>query len=371
MTDTHQSDPICPVCSQVISQNTIECAHCKSHLSPIDSSPRSSADFYNRGLDLHASGDRDAAIHNIHGALALDPQFVDAYIVLGKILISSESSLAYQQAILAWRKARDLEPNAEQSSKLAVCLNTAEGHMKSLQDRDKRVFRRRATSIVFASLGLALIGGLAGFFLHRPEIRQITVANSNLHRRESNPVPQVIYVNSPVPTVSKNANISVESALIALKREDIHANRSGGKVRLTGKVRTQEEKQLLAGAVKIISKISVDDTKLQIHRESVSGRFVQKMLKIVAENAGNIHVLSNAKIEITGGDGEKPLYVIGRSGDVKAAGQLISTLVKNIYPSANRVDISRLKSDNSRALLKKLLNNLNQNEPASIESGGK
>ena len=98
---------LCPVCDVPIDPSSAVCPSCSEDLSVLAYLSYAALRHFNDGLRLAQDGEHSRAIAELGRAVELDPDFIDAYVVLGKIHgQAGERSKAAE----ALRRARELSP---------------------------------------------------------------------------------------------------------------------------------------------------------------------------------------------------------------------------------------------------------------------
>lgn len=332
----------CPVCDSELTARAAQCPNCKTDLRLFSPASDIALEFYNEGLDLARLGDRHGAIDKMHGALAADPTLVDAYIVLGKLIAQAGATADLEQALLCWQRARAARPTEEQSFKLDHCTNTAE--WKLLETARRLELKRRSTflSVVAGGLGLAVVGGVLGYII-RPLLGTAN-SSSRSSLRSGSAARKATSTNrgevaSPDP---------IASVTEVLRRPDISVTRSSDLLVLMGSVQTQREKDIILAAAAYAAHTApakVDGRGLTVKPAytPVAATRVARMLNVVIGGLerSSSDPLYKATVSVVGGSNKDPLRVNG-SCTSSQAGAEITRLVKEIYPSANPVDVSGL-----------------------------
>ena len=332
----------CPVCDSELTAGAAQCPKCRTDLRLFSPASAIALEFYNEGLDLARLGDRHGGIDKMQGALAADPTLVDAYIVLGKLIAQAGTTADLEQALLCWQRARAARPTEEQSFKLDHCTDTAE--WKLLETAQRLESKRRSTflSVVAGGLGLAVVGGVLGYLI-RPSLGTVNFS-SRSSLRSGFAARKTISTNrrevaSPDPIAAVNE---------VLQRPDISVTRSSDLLVLMGNVQTQREKEIILAAATYAAHTApakVDGRGLTVKPTytPVAATRIERMLKVVIGGLerSSSDPLYQATVSVVGGSNKDPLRVNG-SCTSSQAGAEITRLVKEIYPSANPVDVSGL-----------------------------
>lgn len=334
MTDT-PSRHACPVCDFELAPGVDKCPNCTTDLRLFTAPSDVALDFYNEGLDMARAGDRAGALEKMRGALAADPKLVDAYIVAGKLLAQTEKTADLEQAIAYWEKARGLRPTGEQNRKLDNCIERADGTLRRLDRQTKARRRNTFGGLIAGGVVFAAVCGVAGYSLHptRASETRIVQVPAKDHNTGKTQPPE-----NPVEAVNK-----------ALNRPDIMVTQTGDKLSLAGKVASDSERQITIAAAALAAKMPegrIDASELKVKPvfRSVGSRRVEHMLHLFIGglNHNRTDPLYGARLVVTGGKDAEPLKVTGTCLSSKAGPEIIS-LVKEVYPSANPVDVTDLK----------------------------
>ena len=332
----------CPVCDSELVVGAAQCTKCKTDLRLFAPAAEIALDFYNEGLDFARGGDRQGAIEKMQAALAADPSLVDAYIVLGKLVAQAGSTKDLEQAILCWQRSRIQNPTDEQTIKLDHCTETAQTRLREAAQREDTKRRHTFLSIVAGGLGLAVAGGVLGYAL-RPGYPLGGVISF------LGPSAATQLAAQPAPPAGGGTSVDPITAINeALQRPDITVARSGDRIVLQGRVRTDAEKKIVLAAAAYAAhsiQVSLDGSNLKVKPtySPVAARQVERMLRVVIGGLGrnSSDPLHAATLSVSGGANKQPLMVIGTCTR-RGAGAEIARLVKEVYPSANPVNASGL-----------------------------
>ncbi len=331
---------MCPVCDTELIAGESRCPNCQSELKPFAASQENSADFYNQGLDLARDGDRRGAIDKMRAALAADPELVDAHIVVGKLLAQSGKIADLEQAISGWRRARSHYLTEEQSRKIEECIRLAETRLTAARKPQPPARYRGAAQFVAGLLVLAAVFYIIGFVLH-PQWLGAPIAHAG---RAVGPIT----VPREAESLGRPPSDPAAAISQALMRPDITVDRVGDRLVLTGTVHTDAEKSIIVAAATYAAmakpgEIDVSNLKMSRTYHPVAAKRVEYMLRLFVNKLGrsSSDPLWNASISVSGGEDSRPLIVTGNCTDPTARMEIVR-LVKTVYPSANRVDTSRL-----------------------------
>jgi nucleoid-associated protein YgaU len=325
---------MCPLCDSELSPGAASCPSCLTDLNFGGPSVAIARDFYNDGVDLARSGDRQGAISKMQGALASYPGLVDAYIVLGKLLAQSGETADLEEAITCWSRARTQRPTDEQRRKLDDCTDAAASRLREAR-RQASAHRRNARAAVAAGVAiLAIASGAAGYLL-RPPAASGTVSNAGGGTR---PRPSLATPPRPPDRVA--------AVNEALHRSDVVALPAGDKIALVGGVQSDAEKAVTVTAAAYAAGVQpagIDGSRLSVKLAPgpVGAARVEHMLHIYvnALGRGSRDPLHGAVFAVAGGAAKRPLKVVGTCLSPNAPQELVR-LVKEVYPSANAVDVS-------------------------------
>jgi nucleoid-associated protein YgaU len=294
-------------------------------------------EFYNQGLDLARAGDRDGAEDKMRGAVAANPDFVDAYIVLGKLVAQRGKTSDLVQAITIWNRARDASPTIEQSRRLELCVETATARIRDASHSEESARRSHNLRLVVAGCAIAAVCGVGGYLL-RPVARTSGVAPVSVSSQLSG-------IGS-VKT-DRAAKDRVAAIRQAINRTDITVGCNGETFVLHGKVQTDAEKRTVLASAAFAAgtqpgKIDGSDLQIAPANAPISAARVEHMLhKFVNRVSTGWDPLRYAQVSVSGGVANKPLKVTGTIRDRRAATEIVQ-LIKDVYPSANAVDVSGL-----------------------------
>lgn len=336
---TTASRQTCPVCDSELGPGVSRCPNCSTDLRLFASTPEIALDFYNEGLDLARSGDRQGALDKMRGALAANPQLVDAHIVIGKLLAQSGQTHDLEQAIASWNRALGLSPTPEQRRTVERCLERAKA---KIHEAEGRAEAQRRRIIVASAVGIVALSGLCGVvgYLIRPSRLPVVNVPAEVINRKNTGPPARDPIAAPA-----NPMAAIEQAL---QRPDITVTRRGGKYALDGVVQTVAEKNLTAAAAAFAARsdqsiIDASGLVVKPNYVSVAPKRVERMLRIFVSkiDRGRADPLWGSVLSVSGGGNGHPLKVTGTCGDPAAKAE-VARIVKEIYPSAGRVDASGL-----------------------------
>jgi nucleoid-associated protein YgaU len=332
----------CPVCDTELTMGAAKCPNCHTDMRLFAPSFEMARDFYDAGLDLARIGDNQGAIDKMRGALATDPNLLDAYIVLGKLLAQSGQTSGLEQAIACWERARGLRPTGEQSRKLDHCIETADARLRTGKQQAVAKNRRAFGVLIAGALVFAAVCGVAGYFLRPSHVTSAAVAihpEAGTDRTGSGTANAVMAgpPSDPVAAITE-----------ALHRPDITVTRVGDKFALQGTVQSEAEKDIMLAAANCAAHTpmnSIDGSKVLIKHAvmPVQAKRVEQMLHLFVFGLGHGSgdPLHDASLVVSEGMNKKPLRVTGTCASPKARVE-VAKLVKEIYPSANPVDVSGL-----------------------------
>ncbi len=333
---TVASERQCPVCDAELIPGAAACMTCGTELSLFEPPADIALDCYNEGLDLARAGDRDGAECKMRAAIAADPAFVDAHIVLGKLVAQRGDASDLEQAIALWERARSAGPSTEQSQKLEHCIETARARLVDAGHEDDSA--RRSNYVVLAGIGgmIAAVCGVGGYLL-RPILRSGDSASSAA-KVQSQPVSERASppLKDPVVAISQ-----------AISRPDITVGRNGKSLVLHGKVQTEAEKRAILASAAFAAGtqpglIDGSDLRVAPAYTPISAARVQHMLnKFVNRASTGWDPLRYARLSVSGGSGKNALKVTGTISDRRASAEIVQ-LIKEVYPSANPADVSGL-----------------------------
>jgi LysM repeat protein len=339
---TESSRQTCPVCDGEISVGASRCPKCHTDLRLLAAPANLALDFYNEGLDLARAGNRQAAIDKMHGAIAANSSFVDAYIVLGKLHAQSGGTTDLTLAVAEWQRARKHQPTPEQADKLDNCIETAARALRSARSQPAARQRTASGALAVGGLVLAAACGVAGYVLH-------PATGSTAKPNKTDAQSTAANVRGPAPTVAVPtvaAPDPVSAINQALARPDISAARVGDKLALRGSIQSEGERDLIHSAAAYAahtaaSQIDVSDLKVIAPDRPVAAKQVEHMLHsvIAGLGRGQSDPLSQAKLGVTGGTAGEPLKVKGTVISPRAGDEIVR-LIKDVYPSTGPVDIS-------------------------------
>jgi len=328
----------CPVCDAELRSGAITCPNCRTDLRLFALPAEIGLDFYNEGLELARAGDHEGAEAKMHGAIAANPGFVDAYIVLGKLIAQRGSPKDLERALAYWQRARSAQPSEEQSRKLDHCVNTARAKLSDATYATESARRGKTAGLLAIGAIIAAACGVAGYMM-----RPVS------HGTASAPIKAD---SQPSVGASKSTGEAPKDPVTAIreaiKRPDITVGRNGKTFVLHGAVQTDAEKRATLALAALAAGTQpglVDGSDLRVAPKysQISAARVEHMLhKFVNRVSTGRDPLRYARLSVTGGAAKTPLKVAGTVIDSRAAPEIVQ-LIKDVYPSANPVDVSGLK----------------------------
>jgi flagellar motor protein MotB len=120
----------CPVCPfENIPADAEVCSNCGTDLTPIRRISEISVRSYNQALEFVKSGETDTAMIKARNAVDLNERFVEARILLGKILWKKNQ---YKEALLQWETVAKIDHNNQPIKDL---INTAKQQIKKIRKK--------------------------------------------------------------------------------------------------------------------------------------------------------------------------------------------------------------------------------------------
>ncbi|HLJ57788.1 MAG TPA: LysM domain-containing protein [Chthonomonadaceae bacterium] len=295
-------------------------------------------DSYNEALDLAEVGDSSAAADKMRMAIAADPSFVDAYVVLGKLVAQTGASADLEEAIRIWQRARFAGPTEEQAHKIDTCTMAAEAHLVRAAARAAAQPRNRMFSLVAGGVAVAAASGFIGYVLKPPPAMNGATPKT--------PAARATVSAEARPRSAPKDPVAAISA--ALNRPDVKAAKIGDTLYLQGRAQTETEKNLIVSAAAFAAHTSpeaIDASGLKVKGafSPVAAARVEKMLRLIVGDLSRnpADPLHDVVLSVRGGQNHNPLKVTGTAPSGAAAPEIVR-LVKEIYPSANPVDVSGL-----------------------------
>ena len=284
------SRQICPVCDSELNSGAAQCLKCRTDLRLHAPTSEIALNFYNEGIDLARAGDRQGAEAKMRGALAADPDLLDASIVLGKLLAQTGETGDLERAVACWTRARSARPSIDQSRKLDHCIETASARLSDARVEAESARRGNSVLLVAVGLFLATVCGVIGYLL-RPLQSTVAIAPAGSHGQTAPTVPSVraLTPGDPIAAIEK-----------ALNRPDIVVGRNGKSFVLHGTVQTDAEKRLSLAAAALAAGTNpglVDGSDLRVKQSytRVGAKRVEHMLHMfVRVRTRNTDPLRNA-----------------------------------------------------------------------------
>ena len=293
----------CPICDAELTAGADGCPNCNTNSQLFAQSAEAAFDFYNDGLDLARAGDRAGAIAKMQGAVASDPNLVDAHIVLGKLIAQGGTTSDLEQALMCWGRARAANPTEEQSRKLDHCTRAAQTILREAVQPNSAKRRRTFLSIVSGGLTLAAVSGVLVYVFRPMHPASIFGPGATLRTDARPALPSAVTPGSDLPA---NPTEAVSSAL---KRPDITVTRSGDRLALQGTVQTPAEKSILVETAAYaahalptnidVSKLKVKQTfvpRLAVKKPAAQATRIASVTRPAVASAGNrMHANLSAK----------------------------------------------------------------------------
>ncbi len=224
----------CPACGTSQTEGTRECRQCQADLSLLVEFDGLAQSFYDQGVRVAKSGENlEAAVRFIEAALALEPEHVEALVVLGKLRAQQQR---YQEAMSAWQRALELAPDgspAREKARAAIARaetlladqhaatadRTDAAPSEAMGERGARRGRPLVSGIAIAAVLAA--GIIAGAFWGRPAAAPVSVS------------------------AAVRALKAAVGAHPALKGERVEVTASGGRIEVTGQVSEPLQRDLV------------------------------------------------------------------------------------------------------------------------------